>query len=61
MDLVIAGALLAMAALVFLGLAVGWWALRKTLSLVRRLVFAGLGLALALVIMGSAVGIYLFW
>ncbi|MEZ4236245.1 MAG: hypothetical protein R3F59_08810 [Myxococcota bacterium] len=61
MDLVVVGALAVAAVLVFVGLAVGWWALRKTLSLVRRLVVLGLGLALALVILGSGLGIYLMW
>jgi hypothetical protein len=60
-DVVIAGALLVVAALVFMGLAIGWWALRKTLSLVRRLVLVALGVATSLVIMASVVGIYLSW
>ena len=55
------GWLLVAALVVFVALAMGWCALRKTLSLVRRLLLFGIGLAFVLVILASAVGISLFW
>lgn len=59
-DGVVLGALAAAALGVFLALVVGFWALRKTLSLVRRLIVLGLVGALGFVIIGGALSIYLF-
>lgn len=59
-DVAVLAALVVVAVGVFLTLAIGWWALRKTLSLVRRLVILGVVAALGLVIMGGLASIYLF-
>jgi hypothetical protein len=61
MEVAIAGGLCVGAAVVFVALAISWWAFRKTLTLVRRLLLLVMvGLVLSLGITGAAVALYLF-
>ncbi|MEQ1505592.1 MAG: hypothetical protein ABMB14_25385 [Myxococcota bacterium] len=46
-------------AMVFIGLVVGWWVFRKTLSLIRRLVMVGIALVLTLGAVGAVLAVWL--